>query len=70
MDYFGCMSFAKMIEELPSLTLAERRELCRQAIALEPNNSELTFCDALTLEVMQELDRLEESSYAPQTSQG
>lgn len=64
------MSLAEMIEGLPSLTLAERRELCRQAIALEPDTGELAFCDALTLEAMQELDRLEENSYEPQTAQG
>ncbi len=59
---FAAMSLAEIIEELPSLTLAERRELCRQTLALEPVADELAACDWLASEAMQELDHLEEES--------
>jgi hypothetical protein len=54
------MSFSQIIEELPSLTLAERRELCRQILAFEPAADKLAQCDFLAAEAIQELDRIED----------
>jgi hypothetical protein len=57
------MSFAEILDELPSLTLAERRELCRRTLALEPAADELAHCDLLAAEAMQDLDRIEEKTH-------
>jgi hypothetical protein len=54
------MSMTEIIEELPRLTLAERRALCTRIQELEPERDALDTCDALTLEAMQMLDKVED----------
>jgi hypothetical protein len=54
------MSFNQIIEELPKLSLEERRQLTRQLIELEPDRECLETCDRLSDEAMQVLDRTEE----------
>jgi hypothetical protein len=54
------MSVNEIIDELPRLTLAERRALCTRIQELEPEQEALDLCDALSLEAVQMLDTLEE----------
>jgi hypothetical protein len=54
------MSIAQILDELPRLTLAERRELSTRIQELEPEHEALDLCDALALESVQILDRMEE----------
>jgi len=53
------MSMTEIIDELPRLTLAERRALCTRIQELEPAQDALDLCDALSLEAVQMLDKLE-----------
>jgi hypothetical protein len=57
---FQAMSVNEIIDELPRLTLAERRALCTRIQELEPEQEALDLCDALSLEAVQMLDTLEE----------
>jgi hypothetical protein len=54
------MSMTEIINELPRLTLAERRALCTRIQELEPEQDALDMCDALSLEAVQLLDKMEE----------
>lgn len=54
------MSMAEIIDELPRLTLAERRALCTRIQQLEPEQEMLDLCDTLAFEAVQILDRMEE----------
>jgi hypothetical protein len=54
------MSMTEIINELPRLTLAERRALCTRIQELEPEQDALDMCDALSLEAVQMLDKMEE----------
>jgi|LakMenEpi13Jul12_1017406.scaffolds.fasta_scaffold04073_2 hypothetical protein len=54
------MSMTQIIEELPRLTLAERRALCTRIQELEPEQETLDLCDTLALDAVQMLDRMEE----------
>lgn len=53
------MSIAEIINELPRLTLAERRAVCTRIQELEPEQETLDLCDSLALEAVQILDRME-----------
>ena len=53
------MSMTEIIEELPRLTLAERRALCTRIQELEPEQETLDLCDSLALDAVQMLDRME-----------
>ena len=39
------MSFSEILEEIPKLTLVERRELFLQVLSLEPEEEDLAICD-------------------------
>jgi hypothetical protein len=54
------MSMTEIIDELPRLTLAERRTVCARIQELEPDRDALDACDALSLEAVQMLDKMEE----------
>jgi hypothetical protein len=54
------MSVTEILEELPRLSLHERRELCTRIQELESERDALDLCDTLSLEAMQVLDRREE----------
>ncbi len=54
------MSMAEIIQEIPHLSLAERRMLAAKIVELEPDRETLDICDHLADEAMQVLDRLEE----------
>jgi hypothetical protein len=56
---YGAMSMTEIINELPRLTLAERRALCTRIQELEPEQDALEMCDALSLEAVQILDKTE-----------
>ena len=53
------MSLNEIIEELPRLSLHERRSLVRKLIDLEPGREDLEKCDRLADEAMQMLDQME-----------
>lgn len=53
------MSMTEILEELPRLTPEERRELCRQLIALEAEHEDLAMCDAMTRSGFAMLDEME-----------
>jgi hypothetical protein len=53
------MSMTEILEELPRLSLAERRELSRQLIALEPEREDLVLCDAAARAGFAMLDEME-----------
>ncbi len=63
------MSLSEIIEELPRLSLRERRALVRTLIDLEPGQEDLKTCDHLADEAIQMLDRMEEED-AARSSQG
>ena len=54
------MSVAEIIQEIPKLSLAERRLLAAKITELEPDRETLDLCDHLADEAMQVLDRMEE----------
>lgn len=54
------MSLSEIIEELPRLSLHERRALVRTLMDLEPGREDLRMCDHLADEAMQMLDRMED----------
>ena len=58
--YCSPMSVAEIIEEIPHLSLAERRMLAAKIVELEPDRETLDTCDHLADESMQVLDRMEE----------
>ena len=63
------MSLAEIVDELPRLSLRERRTLVRKLIELEPERDELAMCDHLAAEAVQMLDQME-SADADRCSQG
>jgi hypothetical protein len=54
------MSVAEIIQEIPRLSLPERRMLANKLLELEPGREALDLCDQLTGEALQTLDRMEE----------
>jgi hypothetical protein len=54
------MSVVEIIQEIPRLSLAERRMLAAKIVELEPDRETLDLCDHLADEAMQVLDRMEE----------
>ena len=53
------MSKAQIISEIPKLSHAERPEIMRLIVELEPDAETLAACDRLALERFQMLDALE-----------
>ncbi len=53
------MSLSEIIEELPSLSHQERRELCRRVLELEPESEDIALCDHVAREGFAMLDRME-----------
>jgi hypothetical protein len=39
------MSFSEILEEIPKLSLIERREIFLQVLSLEPEEEDLAICD-------------------------
>ena len=54
------MSVGEIMQQLPSLSLAERRILTNRLLELEPDRAAIEMCDHLADEAMQVLDRMEE----------
>ena len=54
------MSVAEIMQEIPRLSLPERRMLANKLLELEPGRETLDMCDQLTDEALQTLDRMEE----------
>ncbi len=54
------MSVSQIIEELPRLTLTERRSLANRLHELEPESAALDLCDALSLDAVGMLDQMED----------
>nr|MDQ3621817.1 hypothetical protein [Verrucomicrobiota bacterium] len=53
------MSMSEILDALPGLSLAERRELTRQLIALEPEHDDLALCDTAARAGFALLDAME-----------
>lgn len=53
------MRMTEIIEELPKLSHAQRRELCQRIIALEAEQDDLAACDAAATESFVLMDRME-----------
>ena len=51
---------AEIMQELPRLSLPERRMLTNKLLELEPGRETLEMCDQLADEALQILDRMEE----------
>ena len=54
------MSVAEIMQEIPRLSLAERRMLAIKLLELEPGREAMDMCDHLADEALQVLDRMEE----------
>jgi hypothetical protein len=53
------MSVSEIMQEIPRLSLPERRMLTDKLLELEPGRDVLELCDHLTDEALQDLDRME-----------
>jgi len=53
------MSFSEILEEIPKLSLSERREIFLQVLSLEPEEEDLAICDHAASEGFAMLDLLE-----------
>jgi hypothetical protein len=53
------MSFSEILEEIPKMTLVERRELFLQVLSLEPEEEDLAICDHAASEGFAMLDLME-----------
>ena len=54
------MSVAEILQEIPRLSLPERRMLTNKLLELEPERGTMEMCDQLADEALQVLDRMEE----------
>jgi hypothetical protein len=54
------MSVTEIMQEIPRLSLLERRMLTNKLLEMEPGRETLEMCDQLAVETMQVLDRMEE----------
>ncbi len=54
------MSVAEIIQEIPRLSLAERRMLATKLLELEPDREAMALCDHMTDEALLVLDRMED----------
>ena len=54
------MSVTEIMQEIPRLSLVERRMLTNKLLELEPGREVLEECDLLADEALQVLDRMEE----------
>lgn len=54
------MSVTEIMQEIPRLSLLERRMLTSKLLELEPGRDVLEQCDQLADEALQILDRMEE----------
>jgi hypothetical protein len=54
------MSVSEIMQEIPRLSLPERRMLTDKLLELEPGREVLELCDHLADEALQVLDRMEE----------
>lgn len=54
------MSVAEIMQEIPRLSLSERRMLTNKLLELEPEREVMDMCDQLTDEALQVLDRMED----------
>lgn len=53
------MSFSEILQEIPKLSLVERREIFLQVLSLEPEEEDLAICDHAAYEGFAMLDLLE-----------
>ena len=53
------MSFIEILDEIPKLSLGERRELFLQVLSLEPEEEDLSICDHVAFEGFSILDEME-----------
>ena len=53
------MSFIEILDEIPKLSLRERRELFLQVLSLEPEEGDLSICDHIASEGFSILDEME-----------
>ena len=53
------MSFSEILQEIPKLSLVERREIFLQVLSLEPEEEDLAICDHAASEGFAMLDLLE-----------
>ena len=54
------MSVAEIMQEIPRLSLAERRMLTNKLLELEPERGAIEACDHLADEALQILDQMED----------
>jgi hypothetical protein len=54
------MSVAEIMQEIPRLSLAERRMLTNKLLELEPDRETLETCNRATDEALKILDQMEE----------
>ena len=53
------MSFSEILEEIPKLSLTERREIFLQVLSLEPEEEDLAICDHAASEGFALIDLME-----------
>lgn len=53
------MSFSEILEEIPKLSLTERREIFLQVLSLEPEEEDLAICDQAASEGFAMIDLME-----------
>lgn len=53
------MSFIEILDEIPKLSLRERRELFLQVLSLEAEEEDLSICDHIASEGFSILDEME-----------
>lgn len=58
------MSFAQILDEIPKLSFAERRELFLQVLSLEPEADDLVLCDHIAMEGFAMLEEMEAADEA------
>jgi hypothetical protein len=54
------MSLTEIIQEIPRLSLPERRILTNKLLELEPGREDIEMCNEVADQTLQILDRLEE----------
>jgi len=59
MNYVFVMSATEILAELPRLTHEERRDICRQILALEADHEVLDSCRQAAIAGFQLLDQME-----------
>jgi hypothetical protein len=58
------MSFAEILEEIPKLSSAERREICFKVMSFETEINDLAICDHVASEGFALLEEMESADHA------